>query len=281
MDRADFLHSVGRFGLSPREGAFYLELLQRGSATARDLARRTSTERVVAYRTLDGMQARGILRTTSERPRRYWPVDLRTLFDQGLQSKRIALRDDETVANRLVTEMPQLMEEADATAPRLQILQGASGVYPQLREMVRRAHDDLKVMITQRGLRNSDRFGIRDELSRFLHGGGRVSLLVESHPQVRGLLERFILARRRFPRLEIRQLFPQTARLTIVDQREVLFFPVPDARLKGVEEMAIWTDNPDFVRSQSLHFTTLWERAALPVSTRRAGRRRTGTRSVG
>jgi hypothetical protein len=56
--------------------------------------------------------------------------------------------------------------------------------------------------------------------------------------------------------------------VTIVDDREVLIFPVPNGQARGVQEVAIWTDNPDFIRSQSLYFDGMWERAG-PATWRR------------
>ena len=128
--------------------------------------------------------------------------------------------------------------------------------------MVKRARASLAVMITHGGMRRSIEY--RDP--------GRIPPLPprgRAVPDDRGVRPTdparpsrgFPGRARRYPVLEIRQLFPQSARVTIVDDREVLIFPVPNGQARGVQEVAIWTDNPDFIRSQSLYFDGMWERA--------------------
>ncbi len=118
--------------------------------------------------------------------------------------------------------------------------------------------------ITTRGLKSSVDHGITEEIGRFLRAEGRFRLLVESDPRARPLLRRFVTTRNRHPRVEIRQMYPQPARVTIVDQREVLIFPVPGSGSAGGDEIAVWTNNPDFLRGQSIYFDTFWERAGPP-----------------
>jgi sugar-specific transcriptional regulator TrmB len=261
VDRNEMIQSLVRFGLNEREAQLYLALLQRGPSTAPELAREAGSDRVVAYRMLDALRARGTVTVTAERPRRYVPVAPRTLFDEHLETKRSGITEDEKLATALTELLPTYLDQSQAGAPRFQVLPGAPGIYPLLREMVKRARTNLSVMITHSGLRRSVEYGIQQEIPRFLRSGGRVRMIVESDPRVRSVLHGFERSSRLFPSLEIRQLYPQSARVTIVDDREVLIFPVPNGHARGVQEVAIWTDNPDFIRSQGLYFDGMWERA--------------------
>jgi sugar-specific transcriptional regulator TrmB len=290
MDRKALIQALVRFGLNDREAQLYLALLQRGPSTAPEVAREAGSDRVVAYRTLDALRARGTVTVTAERPRRYVPVPPRALFDEHLETRRSLVAEDEKLAVVLTELLPTLDGPGEHGAPRFQVLPGAPGIYPLLREMVKRARTSLSVMITHGGLRKSAEYGIQQEFPRFLRGGGRVRMIVESDPRIRGLLQGFGPSRRRYPSLEIRQLFPQSARVTIVDDREVLIFPVPNGHARGVQEVAIWTDNPDFIRSQTLYFDGMWERAGpatwrtpTPASgrVRRPGRRSPGAALAG
>jgi hypothetical protein len=136
-------------------------------------------------------------------------------------------------------------------------------------------------MITHGGLRRSVEYGIQQEFPRFLRSGGIVRMIAESDPRIRSVIQGFAPSRRRYASLEIRQLYPQPARVTIVDDREVLIFPVPDGHARGVQEVAIWTDNPDFIRSQTLYFDGMWERAGPTTwRTPRSGATRPSRRPV-
>ncbi|MGD0256901.1 MAG: helix-turn-helix domain-containing protein [Thermoplasmata archaeon] len=261
MDRKELIQALVRFGLNDREAQLYLVLVQRGPSTAPEAAREAGSDRVVAYRTLDALRARGRVTVTAERPRRYVPVPPRALFDEHIAGRRTAVVEDEKLASLLTELLPAHPGTEQRGAPRFQVLPGAPGIYPLLREMVKRAHTSLSVMITHGGLRRSVEYGIQQEIPRFLRGGGHVRMIVESDPRVRQVLLGFTRSQRRFPNLEIRQLYPQSARMTIVDDREVLVFPVPNGQARGVQEVAIWTDNVDFIRSQALHFDGMWERA--------------------
>jgi sugar-specific transcriptional regulator TrmB len=261
MEWHELLEAIQRFGLHEREAALYLALLRRGRATARELARETHLDRVLGYRMLDAMRARGIVEVTAERPRRYAAVPPRAFFERSLRERRLALTQDETLAQELAQRLPELVAEAPAKAPRFQVLTGSGVLYAYLREMMGRAREDIAVMVTWRSLRESVRFGTHSGLMQFLNAGGRFRLAVEADPRVQMLLKRFASASRRFRTAETRQFSPQPIRLTIIDRSEALLFLVPEASGGHVEQVGVWTDNAEFVAGQLLVFNTLWERA--------------------
>jgi sugar-specific transcriptional regulator TrmB len=264
MERAELLRLLGRFGLNEREASLYLHLLRAGSLPAGQIARELGTDRVVTYRTLDSLRARGVLRTTAERPRRYAAIPPRSLLDQNLHERQDRLTQDTSISNELVEEMSRQGGAPEHGAPSFQLLTSHKSIYPHLREILRRAQSTVDVMITTQGLQSSIDHGVAEEVTRFLRADGRFRLLVESDPRVRPLLRRFVATRHRHPRVEVRQLYPQPARVTIVDRREVLIFPVPGTDREGGDEIAVWTNNPEFLRSQTLYFDAFWERAGPP-----------------
>lgn len=269
MEWNKLLTDMGRFGFSEREAKLYLLLLQRGRATARDLTRDSRIERVLAYRTLDAMRARGLVQTTAERPRRYVPLAPGALFERSLFERRRSLEEDAALARELAEHLPELTQAVTEGAPRFQVITGTAAIYPFLREMVRRANDELLVMMTPNALRESARAGVQDELPRFFRAGGEFQLVVEPDMRTTGLIRRFLAMRRSFPKAALRGVHPQRARLTIVDRREALVFLVPESTGSGVEEIAVWTDTHDFVLAQQAYFHAIWN-LARPF--RRSGR---------
>ncbi|MCI4331196.1 MAG: hypothetical protein L3K19_05045 [Thermoplasmata archaeon] len=279
MEWAELVRSVTRFGLTEREATMYLTLLRRGRATARELAREAQIDRVLGYRMLDALRARGIVEVTAQRPRRYAAAPPKAMFERTLRERRGALEQDESLARELAESLPALANQANSQAPRFQVLSGAQTLYDYLREMMGRAEADLSVMVTQRGLRESFGVGLHNWLPRFLNTGGRFRLVVESDPRIRPLLKRFEPVARRFPSAQVRQRWPQPTRLTIIDEAEALLFLVPEARSGQIEETAVWTDNSDFVRGQLGFFDSVWAGAGSmslksPPKHSRAGRRR-------
>ena len=261
MEWRELLTSLGRFGFSEREAKLYLLLLRRGRATARDLTQDSQMDRVLAYRTLDSMRARGLVQATAERPRRYVPIPARVLFDRSLFERRRALEEDVSLSRELTKRLPEITQGVSDGAPKFQVITGAAAIYPFLKEMVQRSEREALVMITPRALRESVQFGLHGELARLLRNGGAFRLIVERDPRVDGLVRRFLRAREGFPNAEVRATNSQRARMTVVDDREAMVFLIPDPGVRGVDEIAVWTDNQDFVRAQVAHFNAVWEQA--------------------
>jgi sugar-specific transcriptional regulator TrmB len=261
MEWRELLASMGRFGFAEREAKLYLLLLRRGRATARDLTRDSQMDRVLAYRTLDALRARGVVQVTAERPRRYVPIPPRVLFDRSLFERRKSLEEDVALAQELSSRLPELTQAVSEGAPRFEVVTGAASIYPYLREMLRRAEHEAIVMITPRGLRESAEFGLHQELPRLLRAGGTFRLIVERDPRVLGLVRRFLKARKGRANAEIRGTDRQRARLTVVDGREAMLFLVPEPGIRGIDEIAVWTDNRDFVSAQVAYFQAIWRRA--------------------
>jgi sugar-specific transcriptional regulator TrmB len=257
----ELLAAMGRFGFADREAKLYLLLLRRGRATARELTHDSEIDRVLAYRTLDAMRARGLVQTTAERPRRYVALPPRVLFERSLFERRRALEEDVALARELSQRLPEITESIAGGGPRFQLITGAAAIYPYLREMLRRAEKEVLVMITPKALRESAGFGLYEELPRLLKGGGKFRLLVEPDPRVVPLVRRFERAARRFPNSVVRGIAPQRARLTIVDQREALVFLVPEADNTSTDQIAVWTDTKDFVGAELAYFRAIWEHA--------------------
>jgi HTH-type transcriptional regulator, sugar sensing transcriptional regulator len=261
MEFEELVGSVGRFGLSDREARLYLALLRKGRATARELAHETGLDRVLGYRMLDALRIRGVVEVTAERPRRYAAVAPRALFERSLRERAAALAQDEVLATTLAETLPVLVREVNDAAPRFQVLQGTPAIFAYLREMLRRAQEEVCAMVTHRSLRGSVDYGLPVELPHLLKGGGRFRLIVESDPRVRRLVDRFSRVSRRYPLAELRQLSPQPTRLTVVDRAEAMLFLVPEARSGQLEELAVWTDNPAFVLGQLHYFNVVWDGA--------------------
>lgn len=261
MEWRELLTSMGRFGFAEREAKLYLLLLRRGRATARDLTRDSQMDRVLAYRTLDALRARGVVQVTAERPRRYVPIPPRVLFDRSLFERRKSLEEDVALAQELSKRLPELTQSVMEGAPRFEVITGAAAIYPYLREMLRRAEREAVVMITPRALRESAKFGLHQELPRLLRAGGSFRLVVERDPRVAGLVRRFLRARKGRLNAEVRATDRQRARLTVIDGREALLFLVPEPGIRGMDEIAVWTDNRDFVGAQVAYFQAIWSHA--------------------
>lgn len=264
MEQSEVLEAMGRFGFQDREAKLFLLLLRQGRATAREVTRAAGIDRVVAYRTLDSMRARGLVQITAERPRRYVALSPTVLFERSLTERRRALEEDVALARSLAEQLPAITQSIVDGAPRFQLITGAAAIYPFLREAVSGAEKEVCVMMTFRSFRASVGMSTFDALAAFVRSGGKFRLIVEDDPRLPATLRSFASARRRYPNIEVRTQHPQRARLTIIDRCEALVFVVPETVHRSIDEIALWTDTPDFATAQQAYFDRAWT-AAVPV----------------
>ncbi|MGA7923392.1 MAG: helix-turn-helix domain-containing protein [Thermoplasmata archaeon] len=274
----ELVDRVEHFGLSERESVLYLSLLRRGRATARELAGDVGVDRVLSYRLLDAMCARGIVEITVERPRRYAPVPPLQFFERNLEERRRSLAHDERMAAELAVRISRMASTRTDEAARFRVLTGNRAAYGYLREMMGRSRHEVAVMTTHHALRDSADQGLPGAVLDLLRRGGRFRLIVEADPRVRPMLTRYLSALTKFPHGEVRYLAPQSARLTIVDHDEALVFLVPEARPRGIDQVAMWTNTSEFVEGQLHQFNVIWEVAGRSMEPPRAPRPRRGRR---
>src|SRR5206468_2246513 len=73
--------ALQRIGLSRYEALVFVNLARAGATTAGDVARASGVNRVQTYRALDGLEARGLVEVTLDRPRRYAARAINELLD--------------------------------------------------------------------------------------------------------------------------------------------------------------------------------------------------------
>lgn len=94
---------LGELGLSSYEEKVYRTLLVTGATTAADLSAASDVPRGRIYDVLNGLEARGIVRSQPMEPRQYLAVDPDTAIDQ-LVSERVAELERERERYREVAE---------------------------------------------------------------------------------------------------------------------------------------------------------------------------------
>jgi HTH-type transcriptional regulator, sugar sensing transcriptional regulator len=259
MDWNDVVASLPRFGLAEREVGLYVAALRRGRATARELTRDAGVDRVLGYRILDRMRARGLMEVTAERPRRFAPLAPELLVERSLRERRNRLAEDEGIARELTERLSAAATPAPLGASRYQILTGTQPIYAYLQEIVGRAKERVDVMITYRSLRESLNHELEGRVGDFVRRGGRFRLLLEADPRWPATFSRFRKALQRFPNAEVRLAPVQPSRLTLGDASEALLFLVPELRDRGDEQVAVWTNEPGFVAGQRRYFEAAWK----------------------
>ena len=164
--------ALQRIGLSRYEALVFVNLARAGATTAGDVARASGVNRVQTYRALEGLEARGLVEVTLDRPRRYAARAINEVFDMIAEEKRSELEKLEGVRKTFLEAWPKLSGRTrEAPSVRLQVIKGRAQIYRTLQQFVSSAKGEVLAFTTTKGLQRSYRAGINEALLSAMRPG--------------------------------------------------------------------------------------------------------------
>lgn len=247
--------------LEEREARVYAYLVARGPARAGEAAAATRLKRTETYRTLQSLMERGMVTAQLGRPAVYQAVPVDHLIAGALTRHEERRREIETSRDR-IQEALAAARAGSGTNSRTgyKIIQGRRAIHSTLDEMLTRAmrsHLSATTYISPRVVTPSLR--PFQTMVKRAQDGLPTRLLVRDAPGMDELLDQVT-----FPSVAMRYFDNgHPVRFTIIDAKEVLFWLVhdPDEATDARGDVAMWTNAPEFVRSQDTLFEALWEKA--------------------
>ncbi len=263
MKLTEATEALERVGLGRYEALVFLNLSRAGAVTAREVARVSGVNRVQTYRALGGLEARGLVEVTLDRPRRYAARALNDVFDMIAEEKRFELERMDEVRKTLLEAWPGMSGRTrDRPSVRLQVIKGRGQIYRTIREFVSRAKEEVLAFTTTKGLLRSYRAGINEALLASMRRGVQPRLVADINETNAALMTRVAA------NVPLRHVDRQRARFIIADRMSILAFLIQDERtLRGDGETAIWTNSPDFVKAHTEFFEKAWG-AGIPAAER-------------
>src|SRR5207245_11301129 len=116
MKRSEAWEGLRRLGLSRYEALVFVNLARAGATTAGDVARVSGVNRVQTYRALEGLEARGLVEVTLDRPRRYAARAINEEFDMIAAEKRSELEKLYGAWKTLLNDWQELYEQTRGQA---------------------------------------------------------------------------------------------------------------------------------------------------------------------
>ena len=254
MKLTEATEALERVGLGRYEALVFVNLSRAGAATAREVARVSGVNRVQTYRALGGLEARGLVEVTLDRPRRYAARALNDVFDMIAEEKRSELEKMDEVRKTLLEAWPRLSGRTrDRPSVRLQVIKGRGQIYRTIREFVAGAKEEVLAFTTTKGLQRSYRAGINEALLASMHRGVQPRLVTDINESNAALMTRVAA------NVPLRHVERQRARFIIADRMSILAFLIQDERtIRGDGETALWTNSPDFVKAHLEFFEKAW-----------------------
>ena len=254
MKLSDATEYLRRIGLSRYEAVVFINLARAGVATAGEIARMSGVNRVQTYRALEGLEGRGLVEVTLDRPKRYAARAINEVFDMIAEEKRAELESLDAIRKSILEAWPKLSGRSrEPPSVRLQVIKGRAQIYKALRRFVGTAKKEVLAFTTTKGLQRSYRAGVNEVLIESMRRGVKPKLLADIDSSNSALMAR--VARY----VPLRHVERQRGRFIVVDRDAIFAFLVQDERtIRGEAETALWTNSPDFVRAHVEFFEQAW-----------------------
>lgn len=255
-------------GLDEKDAVLYVQLWLRGPSKASDIAAATKLNRTEAYRSLDNLIARGFVTAGLARPTFYLATEPERVFEDAL-AHHVAKRTQIESAREVALESLRALRHHDGRADvklTYRIIQGRSGIMATMANTQRRAVTSQLIASTHIApTANTEPNSPLGATIQRASEGIQMKILLAEKPGMLAALAPLS----GFKNVEIRFFDPGVpVRFTIVDDRELLFWlasdPSSSANARG--DVAMWTNAPDYVRTQRLFFDALWQTGRDPAS---------------
>ena len=260
QEGAEIVERLAAIGLEEREAKLYVDLLLHGASRASDAAARVRLKRTETYRALEALMKDGFVTARLTRPVEYEASPPESVFSDLLARHEQRRADIETLRERVAEVAARARDESEGGEGRFgyRIIQGRRPILAAAESMIRGAKERVLLVsayLSPAVVTPGNR--AYHTLVRRAGEGIDIDLLVRDHANFERALAP-LLSRR-----NVRTRFldvPDGVRFILVDEREVVFWLVSDPTL-GIEardDVAMWTNAPDFVRAQRTLFDALW-----------------------
>ena len=252
--------ALQRIGLSRYEAFVFVNLARAGATTAGDVARASGVNRVQTYRALEGLEARGLVEVTLDRPRRYAARAINDVFEMIAEEKRSELDKLDAIRKTFLEAWPKLSGQTrEPPTVRLQVIKGRAQIYRTLHQFVSTAKAEVLAFTTTKGLQRSYRAGINEALLAAMRRGVKARLAADVNET------NAVLMARVSKHVPLRHVDRQRARFIIVDRESIMAFLIQDEKtIRGDGETALWTNSPDFVKAHLEFFERSWVSGTAP-----------------
>ena len=250
------LELLSEHGVPEKGARVYLAACRGGAMTASELARVSAVNRVEAYRFIKQLSSEGLLRATASRPQRFEALPPDDLVDRWIRRASDRLRRLERDRDRILAEWEQGRDELDEHDPRkFAVLEGMESIRRFLLKRIGAAEREILVVASDRALARFVDLGL-DRAFREASGRGvKVRIVTEVLPQ--NLVEAKHFAG--FSELR-HSSHPVANRAVVVDRLGSLVYVSSEDGLgrSGVEQVALWSSAPMFLRLARDYHRRLW-----------------------
>jgi len=253
-DIEDMSEELREYGLTANETKVFLQLSRFSPSTASEIGRLLGIPRTEVYNIVSGLQSKGIIEATLDRPAKFFAIPIRRALDTLIEAERSRISTMESkreeVLKRWEAVYPVIPPEEKE---RLQLLRGTEQIYARLSEIVGRAESEVDIVAFGTDLTRALDAGILRKALDLHKRGVAIRLLTDVKPKV----------------LDVEASYPgcvdvchtesvkdSAPHFVVIDGRELLMFTkLPGgSRTARKKATALWTNSLTLVQTMKRLF---------------------------
>lgn len=261
-------NTLKNVGLTEKEAQVYIFLAKHGVLKGGEIAKQTKTNKAEIYRILKSLQKKGIVESTLESPIRFTAVSFEKVLDSSIKAKQDEAAQIEKTKEEILAYWKNISRiKIDPLLEKFVIIEGNNKINQKISQMITQTKNQLSTIITVPGLLRADQFGLFEPI--LIHPLPKIQvrflteLSVPTLDSVEKLLKRIHRPKLNFTVRKIGSGLQLSPRMIIRDGEEAIFFISPRINESVTQdEVALWTNCKELVRSFAQIFEEMWHTAS-------------------
>lgn len=251
------------FDLNLYESRLWLALLSRGISTAGELSEISSVPRSRTYDVLDALKKKGLITVRKEtRPVKYVAVPPKAAVEQVKKNYDTKIEELAQFMDALkTTEVVEKLADLHSIGSQLVEKHESSGLLKSrhaathhIGKLLRTAAKDIEMLLTPKEFK----FIMKAQGANLLRAAERGVAIKIAGPFT-DAEKAVIKDARAFAKVKIVKKI--SARIFMVDQKEVIFSLFPSGEVHNLFDVAVWVESPYFAKAISTLFNHVWDSA--------------------
>ncbi|MBW3012684.1 hypothetical protein KY325_03975 [Candidatus Woesearchaeota archaeon] len=249
-----FLNKLKEFGLNSYESKLWTALLSRGKSTAGELADISGVPRSRSYDVLEGLEKKGFIEMKNAKPIEYVAVAPQRVLSQ--MKSKLALRTKEQIdqleflkQSKIIDELNNLHSKGMDSIELTElsgVINGKENILNHLLMLIKAARKSINLVLTPGSLPEIlELFQV--DLEKAKKRGVKITIASKLSNSDKQLLKKH-------SKLGMIKNHDLNTRFCIVDEQEMLFMLVDDAKVHKNYDSGVWMNSPYFASALSQMF---------------------------
>jgi sugar-specific transcriptional regulator TrmB len=266
-----FLNKLKDFGLNTYEAKLWTALLSRGVSTAGELSDIANVPRSRSYDVLESLEKKGFIIMKIGKPIKYIAVPPEEVIERVKKKVQESAENqaqllDSLKSSEILSELKalhtqgvDLVEPSDLSGS----LKGRMAVYNHLDMMIKGANRSIVIMTTSQVLiRKAE--NLKPTLQRAKERNVKIRFAAPLTEETKRAVEELRSV------AEIRHVDDIKSRFCIVDEKEIAFMLLDDAKVHSTYDAGIWVNTEFFASSLQKFFDNEWARMRVAEKSQKA-----------